>query len=43
MPSASICEKTAAQFDEFLAAPARDNDWPAYLEILDREDPGYRE
>ena len=43
IPSAAVCEKTAAQFDEFLAAPARDNDWPAYLEMLDREDPGYRE
>ena len=43
MPSAAVCEKTAAQFDEFLAAPARDNDWPAYLEMLDRDDPSYRE
>ena len=43
IPSASVCERTAAQFDEFLAAPARDNDWPAYLDMLDREDPSYRE
>ncbi len=43
MPAAAVCEKTARQFDEFLAQPARDNDWPAYLDMLDRDDPGYRD
>ncbi len=43
MPRAEVCESTARQFDEFLARPSRDDDWPAYLELLDREDPSYRE
>ncbi len=43
MPSAEVCERTARQFDEFLARPGRDDDWSAYLELLDRDDPGYRE
>ena len=43
MPRAEVCESTAEQFDEFLARPGRDDDWSAYLELLDREDPSYRE
>jgi len=42
MPSAEVCERTARQFDEFLARPGRDDDWSAYLDMLDRDDPGYR-
>ncbi len=43
LPPASVCEKTATQFDEFLTRPGRDDDWPAYLDRLDREDPSYRD
>ncbi len=43
MPPPEVCEKAAAQFDDFLAAPGRDDDWPAFLDLLDREDPSYRD
>ena len=43
MPPEDVCGRTARQFDEFLARPGRDDDWPAYLDLLDRDDPGYRD
>jgi hypothetical protein len=36
-----ICEKTAAQFQSHDAGRGG-ADWPAYLRVLDRIDPGYR-
>lgn len=36
-----ICEKTAAQFESHDAGRGG-ADWPAYLRVLDRIDPGYR-
>ena len=41
-PSLGVCERTAAQFDEFLGSPGRDRDWGAFIDILDREEPDFR-
>ena len=43
LPPPEVAERTARQFDEFLASPSRADDWPAFLAMLDREDPSYRE
>jgi ribulose-5-phosphate 4-epimerase/fuculose-1-phosphate aldolase len=39
---ASICEKTAAQYDSHDAGRGG-ADWPAYIRLLDGIDPGYRQ
>ena len=36
-----VCEKTAAQFEHHDSGRGS-ADWPAYLRILDRIDPSYR-
>jgi ribulose-5-phosphate 4-epimerase/fuculose-1-phosphate aldolase len=36
-----ICEKTAAQFEAHDRGRGS-ADWPAYLRMLDRQDPSYR-
>jgi hypothetical protein len=38
---AEVCEKTAAQFEHHDRGRGS-ADWPAYLRILDRIDPTYR-
>lgn len=45
LPSAEVCEHTARQWEEGIGG-MRDKDlpeWPAYLRVLDREEPDYRD
>ena len=39
--AAEVCEKTAAQYEKHDAGRGA-ADWPAYLRMLDRIDPSYR-
>jgi ribulose-5-phosphate 4-epimerase/fuculose-1-phosphate aldolase len=46
MPSAEVCEHTAQQWDSNDAGAGSDEpvpEWPAYLRMLDRIDPSYRD
>jgi len=42
IPSDTVCEHAAQQWDHHDANGGKD-DWPAYLRIVDRLDPGFRE
>lgn len=43
MPSKAVCERTAAQYDEYCNSSRRDAGWPGHLRLLDRIDPRFRD